>query len=181
LSRSLYQRILLVGFMGSGKTTVGRAVAEALHWRFADVDAEVERRADAPIHRIFEQEGETVFRAMEARAAEDLLGEERVVIATGGGWAAVPGRMESLPADTAVVWLQVSAAEAVRRTEGDPVRRPLLESDDPIGRARALLAERDPYYAKARWAIDTDPSSVDDVTARILEMLRVTGIEERTS
>ena len=176
-----YRRILLVGFMGSGKTTVGRALAEALRWRFVDVDAEVERRADAPVHRIFQREGEAAFRDMEARAAEDLLREEGVVIATGGGWAAVPGRIENVPERTAVVWLQVSAAKAVERTKGDPVRRPLLESDDPIVRARALLEERNPHYAKARLAIDTDPASVDDVTAGILEMIRETGIEERTS
>lgn len=164
-------RVLLVGFMGSGKTSVGQLVAERLGWRFIDFDDEIVREAGAPIAALFEERGEAHFRAIEARVAERLLAEQRVVLGSGGGWAGVPGRLTTLPAGTGSFWLEVSPETVIERTSREPGLRPLLDGPDALGTASRLLAERAPFYRLARWAVDTEHSSVEDVSARILEIL----------
>lgn len=166
------ERVLLVGFMGSGKTSVGRRLAERLGWRFVDFDDVVETEAGEPIAEIFRRRGEPHFRELEARVAERLLRERDVVLGSGGGWAAAaPGRLTGVPPGTATVWLRVSPQEAIRRAGHQPGQRPLLDRPDPLGAARALLEERSPRYGEARWTVDTEGSSVEDVTAGILAIL----------
>lgn len=165
------RRIVLVGFMGSGKSLVGRRLARALGWDFKDLDVAVERAEGRSVERIFAESGEAHFRAAEAAAAGALLGRDRVVVSAGGGWAAVPGRLRELPAGTRSVWLKVSPEEAVRRTGRSRRARPLLAVRDPLERARALLAERTPFYAEADLEVDTEGRSVEDVAARILNLI----------
>ena len=165
------RRIVLVGFMGSGKSSVGRVLARRLGWDFVDLDAQVEKAERRPVAAIFAEAGEGLFRAVEAREAEAILARDGVVMAAGGGWAAAPGRMESLPPETASVWLRVSAEEAVRRSRPRSGKRPLLAVADPLERARELLAAREPCYARAGLEVDTEGQSVEDVAARILELL----------
>jgi shikimate kinase len=174
-------RVLLVGFMGSGKTSVGRALARRLGWRFIDFDDEIVVEAGASIPEVFEKHGEPHFRALEAQVSERLLRERRVVLGSGGGWGAVPGRLSALPAGTESFWLQVSAPTVIRRTSEEPGTRPLLDRDDALREASRLLARRDPIYGRARWAVDTEHSSVEDVTARILEILQREHPEISTS
>lgn len=170
-------RVLLVGFMGAGKSTVGAAVARRLGWRFVDVDAEVEKAEGASIPEIFSASGENAFREMEARVASRALSGSDVVVAAGGGWAAAPGRLSGVPLGTVSVWLEVSAEEAVRRAATQPGRRPLLDVGQPLERARTLLEVRRSAYAAADWTVDTDGLSVDDVTARVLGILAELGLE----
>jgi len=170
-SASRLQRVLLVGFMGSGKSSVGRRLAERMGWRFVDFDDAIQRAAGMSIAEIFEREGEPRFRSLEERVARDLLADSRVVLGSGGGWAAAPGRLESVPEGTATFWLKVSPAEAVRRATRHPGKRPLLDRPDALEAASRMLAEREPLYAAARWTVDTERSSVEDVTAGILEIL----------
>lgn len=157
--------------MGAGKTSVGRRVADALDWRFVDFDDAVEVRAGKSIAAIFAEEGEERFRVLEELVARDLLVEERVVLGSGGGWSAAPGRLEELPEGTVTVWLQVSAREALQRTASQPGQRPLLAEGEPLKRAQGLLADRVQYYARAGWTVDTERSTVEDVSARVLEIL----------
>lgn len=157
--------------MGAGKTTVGRALAAALGWRFLDLDDAIEAEAGVDVPEIFRRWGEPRFRDLEARVAERLLREDEVVLGTGGGWGAHGERLAALPAGTESFWLRVSPETAVRRAANEPGRRPLLEGADPLERARALLARREAGYGRARWAVDTEGSTVDDVTARILAIL----------
>ncbi len=164
--------MLLVGFMGAGKSAVGSRLATALGYRFVDVDALLEGEAGSSVAEIFAREGEEGFRRREADAVERLLRQDGVVIAPGGGWAAEPGRLGGVPADTATVWLRVGAEEAVRRVSAQPGVRPLLDVADALGTARELLERRTPRYREARFGVDTERSSVEDVTARILEILR---------
>jgi len=164
-------RILLVGFMASGKSSVGPRVAEALGWRFVDVDQRIEEMEGATIAQIFQRRGESYFRAVEAGVVSDVLGLDRVVVAPGGGWAAQKGRLAALPSDSVSVWLQVSAEEAVRRVEGEPGRRPLLDTEDPLKEARRLLAVRSMVYAEADAEVDTEGLTPEDVTRRVLEVL----------
>ena len=166
------ERVLLVGFMGSGKTSVGRRIAGRLGWRFIDFDEEVEAEVGATIADIFARHGEAWFRRLEADVAERLLSERRVVLGSGGGWAAaVPGRLSGVPVGTATFWLKVSPEEAVRRAQLRPGARPLLDRPDALAVAERLLGERAPRYGEARWVVDTEGSSVEDVTAGILEIL----------
>ncbi|MDX1568450.1 MAG: shikimate kinase, partial [Longimicrobiales bacterium] len=100
-------RIVLVGFMASGKTSVGRELARLLGWDFVDFDEEIEAEAGAPIPEIFSEQGEPAFRELEERVGRRLLELEGAVLATGGGWGAVEGRLEDLPGGTFSVWLRI--------------------------------------------------------------------------
>ncbi len=166
------RRVLLVGFMGSGKSSVGRAVARALGWRFVDFDDAVTAEEGRSVAEIFSELGEEHFRTTELRVGRRLLAEDHLVLASGGGWAAAPGRLEEVPEGTETIWLRVSAAEAVRRVSSQPGRRPLLAAGNADEKAVQLLAEREPRYARAASVVDTDGRSVEDVTAGVLELLR---------
>ena len=166
------RRILLVGFMGSGKSAVGRRLARRLRWRFFDQDREVERQAGRSVPEIFREEGESGFRELENAVARRLLGEDRAVIATGGGWPCFPGRLEDLPAGTLSVWLRVSPEVAVARAKGSRTVRPLLQVEDPLARARTLLEAREPFYRKARWEAGTDHRAPHAVARELVDRLR---------
>lgn len=160
------RRVLLIGFMASGKTTVGRLLAERLGWRFVDVDEEVVRRSGQTVPEIFREHGESVFRALEARLAAEVRSAERAVIAPGGGWVTAPGALDDLPDGTFVVWLRVSAEEAVRRVGGG-ADRPMLAGADPLDRARTLIAERESLYRRADLVLDVDDRTVSDIAEEI--------------
>ena len=164
-----FRRVLLVGFMGAGKSEVGVELARQLGWRFRDFDHEIVNRIGLPIHRIFEEYGEEAFRTQEDRIARELLGSDRTVLASGGGWPCRRGRMEGLTATTLSVWLRVSPEVAVERCGGQSPIRPLLEADDPVAAATELLEARTSFYEQADWSIDTstgDPLSLAERLAR---------------
>jgi len=161
-----WTRVVLVGFMGSGKTTVGRVLASRLGWRFMDLDDEVEALAGRTVEEIFREQGEPAFRALEERAGE---------LAPGGGWSLAPGRLESLSSDSLSVWLEVSPETAVRRAMSHGRVRPLLEGGDPVGRARSLMAERAAVYARARLHLDAErvaPAALARAIAEHMEAKR---------
>jgi len=160
-------RIVLVGFMAAGKSTVGKHLARALGWDFHDLDEVVELREGRTVAVIFAESGEAHFREVEARVTEEYLQRERVVLATGGGWAAQPGRLQSLPDGTLSIWLKVSSEEAVRRA-GQGGDRPLLEASDRSEAAAALLRQRASRYAAADVEVDTEGRRAEDVSAQIL-------------
>jgi shikimate kinase len=148
--------IFLIGFMGSGKTTVGGLLAERLGWSFADLDDLIVRAAGASVAEIFAREGEEGFRRRETEAVRAAATGRRAVVATGGGAACREENLALMLGSGRVVALGVSAAEAVRRTGGRS-GRPLLDgSADPLGAATALLAKRDAFYARAHLRVETD-------------------------
>ena len=173
-SRSI-RRILLVGFMGSGKTLVGQALARRLGWEFRDFDQEVRFRVGLPIPEIFRQHGEAGFRQMEAEVGAELLQGEGVVLASGGGWAAEEGRLDCLPPGTLTVWLKVTPEEAIRRVREVGPTRPLLAVPDPLARARELLGEREVWYEKADLVLDSLKGDPQEMARRIEEILKATG------
>lgn len=173
MSRLPYDRVVLVGFMGSGKTAVGESLAGSLGWRWFDVDAWIEEAEGCSVETLFARSGEAHFRALEANATQQLLAERQVVISTGGGWGAAPGTLDELPARTACVWLRVSAEESVRRVRASDSARPLLTVVDPLATARLLLEEREPSYGRADWTVDTEGRTVDDVSAQVRALLRI--------
>lgn len=164
-------RILLIGFMGAGKTSVGRRVARALGWRFIDFDDAIVAEEGRPVADIFRDSGEAYFRGVEARVGRALLGQRNVVLASGGGWAVQPGRLDEVPPGTETFWLRVSPEAALERASRTPGKRPLLAVDRPEDRVARLLAEREPAYARAACVVDTSDRTVEDVSTEILRIL----------
>lgn len=162
--------ITLIGYRGSGKTTVAQALAARLGWNWIDADAVIEQAAGCTIKEIFAAEGETGFRDRERRALADLLTRDKLVLAAGGGAILNPQTRREMKAAGPVVWLQASVAKLAERIESDPTtarRRPNLAGGgiDEISR---LLAEREPLYREcASHSVDTDALSVDEIVERI--------------
>ena len=170
-----------MGFMGSGKSTVGALLASRLGWIFRDFDEEIERRAGSSIADIFRSQGEQPFRMLEAQVGRDLLQSDGTVLATGGGWPVAEGLMESLGSDTLTVWLDVSAEASLARVRGGGPVRPLLDVPDPVQRAERLLRERAPYYSQAKLRLDATASSPAQLVDRILEHLDAATVGEAGS
>ncbi len=168
--------IVLIGFMGAGKSTVGALVAHRLGCPFLDLDREIERREEIPVDRIIREQGLATFRALESAAGRDLLCGRRAVVATGGGWAAWPGNLDRLEAGAVTIWLRVQAQTALDRIAPTVESRPLLEGTNPRARAEALLRERTPWYARAQIAVDTEDKSPEAVAREVLAGL---GAETR--
>jgi shikimate kinase len=160
--------IFLVGFMGSGKTTVGRALAQRLSWSFEDLDDLIAMAAGMTVADIFAREGEPAFRRRETEALRSAAARRRTVVATGGGAACREDNLGLMTAAGRVIALVVSAPEAVRRA-GARSGRPLLDgAADPVAAARALLAARRPFYARAHLRIETDGRSPAAVIEEIV-------------
>jgi len=168
--------IVIVGFMGTGKTTVGRLLAGRLNWPFVDLDDRVVARAGVSILEIFRQGGEAAFRALELLALDQALGEPRTVIATGGGAACRQPNLDRMLARGRVVALLADVDEVLRRT-GPASGRPLLDgAADPAAAARQLLAKRAPYYARAHLKIDTVGKDPEDVVSELEQALAAKGV-----
>jgi shikimate kinase len=161
--------IILIGFMGSGKTTVGRILAARLGWDIVDTDELIESRMGAPVTRIFQDLGERVFRQREAEALASLAGRARLVIATGGGAPAQPRNRDFFSAPASIFHLRVSL-EAVHERTGDDARRPLLSLSESA--LRALYESRQPVYDSMGVAVETDGRKPEEVAEEILALLR---------
>lgn len=172
---STLSRVVLIGFMGAGKSTVGRRLASAMGWECVDLDDEIADQEGMEVSEIIARRGIAVFRAVESRMGREVLRRRRAVIAVGGGWPSEPGNMDLLGKGTLSVWLQVRPETALRRLARSRAPRPLLESPDPLAQAESLLAARSAHYRRAALAVDTESRSPHDVAARILELLRSGG------
>ena len=162
--------LVLVGLMGSGKTTVGRRLADKLGLTFIDSDQEIELAAQMSVAEIFEKMGESAFRSGEARVIERLLTDGPKVIATGGG-AFINEATRSLIKEKAIsIWLKADIDILVERT-GRRDTRPLLKQGDPKAILKALDRERAPFYAQADIHVQSSSGSHDVVINDILELL----------
>lgn len=152
--------LFLVGLMGAGKTSVGRALAKRLHKTFYDTDREVERVTGVKIPVIFEIEGEAGFRAREAKLLAELVRRTNVVVATGGGAVLSEQNRRLLTEHGTVIYLRAAAPDLCQRTRHDK-NRPLLQTDDPLKKLQELFVQRDPLYTEiADVIIDTGNQSV---------------------
>jgi shikimate kinase len=162
-----YWNLALIGFMGTGKTSVARLLAEKLQFDFLDTDDAIEASAGKPITRIFAEDGEAAFRQLEAEFVRSLSDRRRTVIATGGGLAANPGCLDSLKAHALVVCLWASP-ETIWQRVRHQTHRPLLQTADPEARIRQLLAERDPFYRQADLLLNTEQRSPRQIALIVL-------------
>jgi shikimate kinase len=160
-------RVVLVGFMASGKSTVGRLLAERLGWAFVDFDEEIEQRTGRSVGQIFAEDGEAAFRRLEARLTRELAPVEKLVMSPGGGWITQPELLASLPGATLVVWLRVSPEEAVARARRSGTHRPLLGPADQLATAERLLERREPLYRLADVIVDVDGRSPGELAEEI--------------
>jgi shikimate kinase/3-dehydroquinate synthase len=157
--------------MGSGKTTIGRALAKRLNKRFVDADHEIEARTGASIPWIFEIEGEASFRQREADVIRDLTAQEDIVLATGGGAVLNEESRKFLKERGTVVYLKASVNSILQRTSHDR-NRPLLQTDDPKARIEELSLQRAPLYQEvAHIIIETGRPNVQSVVQSILSQL----------
>lgn len=161
------RRVVLVGFMGAGKSTTGRALARRLGWRFFDMDRLIVERSGMPITQFFQVRGESAFREEELSTAQSLEGGERVVIAAGGGAFAQQRTRDSLQKDSASVWLRCRLETCLERI-GPGRSRPLAADREKIG---ALFEERQASYALADVALDSDGVGPDEMARRVVEAL----------
>jgi shikimate kinase len=161
-------RVILIGFMGSGKTTVGRILAARLGWELVDTDELVEARAGAPVTRIFEDHGERAFRDEEAEALASLGKRTRLVIATGGGAPAQPRNRQFFSGPVAVFHLRVSLQTARERTKANTAR-PLLSL--PEGVLHSLYEKRRPLYELMGKGVETEGRKPEQVAEEILMLI----------
>lgn len=165
------RNIILIGMMGSGKSTVGRRLASALGRPFVDADTVLERRCGVPISTIFELEGEAGFRRREAQLIAELTQPTGCVLATGGGAVLNAESRALLHREGFVVYLQAGVGDLWQRLRRDRAR-PLLRTSDPRARVEALVEERDPLYREvAHRVISTGRQPVDRTVADILAAL----------
>ena len=165
------RHIVLVGLPGSGKSTVGKLVAEALGAKVIDIDGLLVREMGMPIPQIFGMVGETRFREMERDAVKAAQGGDPCVIVPGGGWAAQPGQLEDARQTSLVVYLKCQPATATKRSEQGEAR-PLLAGPDPGQKMRALLEERGPFYLKADCQVNAETAPAEAVAAEVMALAR---------
>jgi len=163
------KNLVLVGFMGSGKSAVGRRIAERLGLTFIDMDAEIERAAGRKIADIFAQEGESYFRFLERREAMKLAQRQDLAIATGGGVVLDPDNLKDFRKTGVVVCLFVDGETAFERTKR-ATHRPLLKSDDPRRRLEELLAKRQPLYQQIENVVDTRGRSIETIVEDVIRI-----------
>jgi shikimate kinase len=167
--------IVLVGFMGAGKTSVGKALGQRLGWPFEDLDDRIQARMGHSIEHIFQNRGESGFRRAETAALRDLFAERgpwpRIVALGGGAFVRSPNTAVLKKAQAHTVFLDAQAQELFRRCQLDGVRRPLLQD---LKQFRELYEQRRPHYLRARLRIETGGKDVADVVAEVACSLGLT-------
>jgi shikimate kinase len=166
------KNIVLVGFMGTGKTVVARLLAKKLKRDFLELDDMIEKKEGLAIKDIFEQKGESYFRRIEKEVVKDACQHKDVVIAAGGGVILDEENLRNLKEDGIVICLKASPDTILKRTKGLKTR-PLLNVPDPEKRIAELLKQREPYYNKADLSIDTDKLSIEQIADKIKTLTQV--------
>ncbi|HWD18080.1 MAG TPA: shikimate kinase [Verrucomicrobiae bacterium] len=166
------RNLALIGFMGTGKSSVGRLVAEQLRFDFVDTDDLITDKVGRSIAEIFAQDGEAAFRAQERAVVKELEERSRLVIATGGGLICDPSNLASLRTHALIVCLWASPAAIWERVRNQ-THRPLLQGPDPQAKIASLLAQRGPAYREAGVLVGTDLRSPREVAQQILHHFRL--------
>lgn len=162
--------LVLVGFMGSGKSVTGRILAQRLGRTFVDMDTLIEQREGRSIPRIFAESGEPYFRTLERALVQELAAQQNLVIAPGGGIVLNPDNLRDFAATGRIFCLRASPEWILKRV-GHDTNRPLLQTEDKLGRIRELLAKRQPLYDAIPEQVETDGKTAEQVADEILARL----------
>lgn len=171
--------IILTGFMGCGKTTVGRMLAQALKYDFMDTDHLIEKRYGMSVQEIFATKGEKAFRDMESDIARELGGQEGLIVSTGGGMMLNPENVAALSANGRVFCLVATPEEIFNRISSDKnAKRPLLDTPDPLERIVELIKEREKSY-RLFIQIDTSGKSLQEITQHLITVFQSSQDDDR--
>lgn len=165
------KNIVLVGFMGTGKTAVGKEIARALGMQFVNTDDIIEKKAGMPINDIFARKGEFCFRQIERDVMMEVSSNVDSVIDTGGGAVINELNVKDLKMEGILFCLNAAAGEIFKRA-GNEAHRPLLNVSDPLDRINYLLKKRAPYYKRADYQIDTNGRSIKEIAEEIIGIYR---------
>jgi shikimate kinase len=170
--------LALIGFMGTGKTSVGRLVADQLHFDYIDTDEMIQSSTGKTIAEIFSHEGEAVFRKLEGKIVGEISTRSKTVISTGGGLPVNPKNLASLKSHALVICLWASPEKIWGRVKNQ-THRPLLQDADPQKKIRELLADRAPFYKQADVLVNTDIRSVREVVQQVVHQFRLETTDRR--
>ena len=164
--------LALIGFMGTGKSSVGRRCAAALRFDLVDTDQVIEQRAGRSIAEVFAEQGQEAFREMERQLVAEMPGWRQKVICAGGGLGADDANLASLKQHALVVclWASVNTIWQRVRHQG---HRPLLQDPDPLEKIRGLLEQRTPFYKQADVLVNTEQRSLREVADHVLHQFKV--------
>lgn len=161
------KNIVLIGMMGVGKTTVGKALASKLSkFSFVDIDEEIVKNAGISINEIFAKFGEPYFRELEKNEVQRLSGLENMIISTGGGIVNYVENMEKLALNGVIIFLQATPETLFSRIKLENTR-PLLKVDNPLQRISELLSQREEKYKMADFIISTENKTIDEIVEEI--------------
>jgi len=170
-------KIVLTGFMGTGKTSVGKALSSELGYEFVDTDTLIEKREGMAISLIFKKKGEEYFREVEQATVEEVSRKNRVVIATGGGVIKNKINVDNLGKRGVIVWLKANPEIILKRVMLEGGKRPLLDVKEPLDEINKLLSERLKFYEQADASVDTNYITPRETAHEIIELLGLDGQE----
>ena len=171
------KNIVLTGFMGTGKTAVGRRLAMLLNMELIDVDTEIEKSQQMTINEIFRQFGEPRFREIETEMIQKLSERKDVIISTGGGAVLKQKNMDALRKQGIIICLMASPQTILKRTSHNS-NRPLLKVEDPFEKIKELLNFRRPFYEKADILIDTEDKTPLQIAEEIIDKIKDSRSQE---
>ncbi|MBI1821916.1 MAG: 3-dehydroquinate synthase [Nitrospirae bacterium] len=169
--QKFHKNIVLVGFMGVGKSTVGKLLAKQTGYTFLDTDQVIEEKEGFSISEIFERKGENYFREIEKEVIRHISQrDDSLIVATGGGALLKPENLKNLKKIGCLICLRASAEEILKRVKNEK-HRPLLRGDNPLGEIKALMRERELTYQAAEWVIETDQKTPQEIYKNIKEKI----------
>lgn len=175
------KNIVLIGFMGTGKSTVGMRLAERLHMEFVDMDREIERITGMSISQLFRKHGETRFRSEEQLMAQRLGRGSNLVIATGGGVVLYPENVAALKQNGIIIGLEASPEVILARVSHKKSSRPLLKKHTTIEDIEAMLAAREEFYACADIRINTTGQELNKVVNEVIAQIKKYNIRSKSN
>ena len=159
--------IVLIGFMGCGKTTIGRKLAVRLGYRFIDTDYQIEKEQNTRVKEIFSKQGETHFRTLETDLLQRLTRVNNTIVATGGGILTTPGNLEIIHKIGKSVYLKACVEDIFERISRND-KRPMLQTENPLQTVITLLDKRQGYYEQADYTINTASLKMGNIVSRII-------------
>lgn len=170
------KNLALIGFMGCGKSVIGRALANKMNYSFIDCDIEIQKRANMTIPHIFEKYGEDYFRELEKNFISSLAATEESVISTGGGVIKSNANIDNLKKNSILIYLKAGPQKLYKNTIHDD-NRPLLDTPDRLGRIKELLQQREPLYTRnADIIININALEINEAADEIIKIIESRGI-----